>query len=467
MAMSQYLVTLRCNPNVTRESHSDSVYPFFAIPQGEGGSEESQPRFRASTTMSDSKWTVPASERSKRTVNPIRVIVDSLQIPQNTPKPLLKLSLGDPTVFGNMDVPDSVIDDIVIKLRTKRINGYLPSTGLPEARRAIALKFSTKGAEISEDDVIINSGASGAIRMAIETLLNPGDNILLPAPGFPLYECCAVSHDVQPKFYGLLASKGWEADIKHMEKLVDSKTRAIVINNPSNPCGSVFSKSHLLDILAFAEKHRLVIIADEIYAHITFSKHTFIPIASLTKEVPVLSIGGLAKQYCVPGWRVGWILIHDRKGRLREVRAGLLRMSRLILGANSIVQHSIPQILHRTDTQYYKDFSSQLEGQANAFISEFRDGKVPGLKVIEPQGAMYCMLEVDASQFCDIKDAFEFAQKLLLEEYVFVLPGTCFRAPKHFRCVFLAPEKTLREAAQRIKGFCQKHRKKCSSLEMK
>eukprot|EP00472_Partenskyella_glossopodia_P006391 CAMPEP_0197526930 /NCGR_PEP_ID=MMETSP1318-20131121/19754_1 /TAXON_ID=552666 /ORGANISM="Partenskyella glossopodia, Strain RCC365" /LENGTH=372 /DNA_ID=CAMNT_0043081327 /DNA_START=117 /DNA_END=1235 /DNA_ORIENTATION=+ len=358
-----------------------------------------------------------------------------------------------------MDVPDSVVEEVVMNVRSKKINGYLPSTGLPDARRAIALKFGCKEAPLTEDDIIINSGASGSIRMVVETLLNPGDNILLPSPGFPLYECCAVSHGAECRFYDLVPEKGWEADVSKMDKLVDERTRVIVINNPSNPCGSVFSRTHLLEILQFAKKHKLVVVADEIYANITF-KAKFIPIATLTKEVPVLSIGGLAKQYCVPGWRVGWILIHDRKQRLKHVREGLVRMSRLILGANSIVQHSIAHILHKTSAVYYKKFNKQLSRQAEAFISTFRNKKVPGLRVIEPKGAMYCMLEVDAKAFVDIKDAFSFSQKLLLEEFVFVLPGTCFRAPKHFRCVFLAPEKTLREAANRIREFCMRHSKK-------
>jgi len=405
---------------------------------------------------------VPISERAKRTVNPIRAIVDSLHIPSNTPKPLLKLSLGDPTVFGNMDVPDSAIEDIIVKLRSKRINGYLPSTGLDSARRAIALKFSREEAKLTENDVIINSGASGSIRMVIETLLNPGDNILIPQPGFPLYECCAKSQGASCRFYNLLPESNWEADIEGMEKkgIVDGKTRAIIINNPSNPCGTVFSKAHLEEILRFAQKHKLVVVADEIYADIVFEGTEFVPIASLSTEVPVLSIGGLAKQYCVPGWRVGWILIHDRKSRLKHVREGLINMSRLILGSNSIVQHSIPAMLHKTDKDYYTKFNKQLEEQARVFTEGFKDGKIPGLKCIEPNGAMYCMLEVEPKAFIDIKDAFEFSQKLLLEEYVFVLPGTCFRAPKYFRCVFLAPKKILKEAVERIREFCMRHAKK-------
>jgi len=411
------------------------------------------------SSSSSSTWLgAPASERSKRTINPIRAIVDALKIPKNPMKPLLKLSLGDPTVFGNMDVPDSVIDDVTSNLRTKKINGYLPSTGLPDAKRAIALKFTQKSAPLTENDVIINSGASGSIRMVIETLLNPGDNILLPQPGFPLYECCATSQGAKCRFYNLLAGSNWEADLKQMETLVDKRTRAILVNNPSNPCGSVFSKEHLTQILNFAEKHHLVVVADEIYANITFTGTKFIPIASLSKEVPVLSIGGLAKQYCVPGWRVGWILIHDRKDRLKEVRKGLLHMSTLILGANSIVQHSIPHMLHKTDTSYYKAFNKQLESQAENFMSGFRNNQIPGLRCIEPKGAMYCMVEVDETKFKDIKDAFEFTQKLLLEEFVFVLPGACFRAPEYFRAVFLAPKEIIKEAVGRIKAFCDRHK---------
>uniref|UniRef100_A0A7S3Z3Q0 Aminotransferase class I/classII large domain-containing protein n=2 Tax=Lotharella globosa TaxID=91324 RepID=A0A7S3Z3Q0_9EUKA len=133
-------------------------------------------------------------------------------------------------------------------------------------------------------------------------------------------------------------------------------------------------------------------------------------------------------------------------------------MSTLILGANSIVQHSIPQILHKTDKEYYKAFNKQLEMQAENFMSGFRNNQIPGLQCIEPKGAMYCMVKVDATKFADIKDAFEFTQKLLLEEFVFVLPGACFRAPGYFRAVFLAPKEIIKEAVQRIKAFCDRHR---------
>lgn len=407
--------------------------------------------------MSEGWSGVPSSAKSKRTVNPIRAIVDSLKIPKNPPKPLLRLSLGDPTVFGNMNVPDSVVDSICANVRAKRCNGYLPSNGLPAARAAIAKKFSSKESPLTADDVIINSGASGAVRMCIETLLNPGETILLPKPGFPLYETCAVSHGANVRYYSLVPSLGWQADVKELDKLVDAKTRVLLINNPSNPCGSVFSEAHLRELAAFAARHRLVIVADEIYADIVFPGESFIPIASVSTEAPVLSIGGLAKQYAVPGWRVGWILLHDRKGRLGDVREGLLNMTRLILGANSLVQHSIPDMLHKTDTKYYTAFNKQLEDQAKAFTDVFAQKDVPGIKLIKPQGAMYCMLEVDPAAFEDVKDGTVFAQKLLEEEFVFVLPGACFMSPQHFRCVFLAPEKTLQEAANRIVDFATRH----------
>ena len=151
--------------------------------------------------------------------------------------------------------------------------------------------------------------------MSISALANPGDNILVPRPGFPLYKTLANGLGINTKEYNLLPLKGWECDLEHMEAMIDENTKAILVNNPSNPCGSVFSQDHLLQILALADKYKVPIIADEIYEHFVFSGagKKYVPMASLTTTVPVLSCGGLTKRYLVPGWRLGWITIHDRQ----------------------------------------------------------------------------------------------------------------------------------------------------------
>jgi tyrosine aminotransferase len=243
--------------------------------------------------------------------------------------------------------------------------------------------------------------------------------------------------------------------LEHLTSLIDDKTAALIINNPSNPCGSVFSKDHLLSILSLAYKHKLPIISDEIYADIVFSPAKFHPIASLTDRVPILTVGGLAKQYFVPGWRVGWILIHDRSGLLAEIRRGLVSLSQLILGSNSLVQSVLPALLHQIPPSFYSDSLRQLEDNAR-FTAE-KVSQIPGLRVVIPQGAMYMMVGIDRTQFKDISSDLEFTEKLVQEQSVLCLPGQCFKYPNYFRIVFTSPQDKLKVAYERLAEFCANH----------
>lgn len=308
----------------------------------------------------------------------------------------------------------------------------------------------------------MTSGCSGALDIAITALANEGDNILIPQPGFSLYQTLCDSKGIECRFYNLDADKNWEADLQHMASLIDHRTRAILVNNPSNPCGSVYSKEHLEEIVKVAERYCLPIIADEIYAHMVFDGSEFHRIATLaTKRVPVLSVNGLAKQYLVPGWRVGWITVYDDTEQqvLKEVREGILRLTTLILGANSLVQASIPQILEKTPESFYKELNSVLQKQA--FYSMERIEKIPGLDIIRPQGAMYVMVRIDAKRFSEatngeIADDVEFCKALLKEESLVVLPGQCFRMKNFFRIVFCPPIDKLEQAYDRLDQFCKR-----------
>jgi len=273
---------------------------------------------------------------------------------------LIPLSIGDPTVFGNLLPPAQLESIINRQAQTNKYNGYAHSCGLPEARAAIAEKFTRPEAPLSSDDVIIASGASGALAIALSAVAGPGENVLVPQPAFSLYLTICGHYGFEGRQYPLLPDQRWEADLLAMEKLIDSKTRAILINNPSNPSGSNYSKQHLIDILSLAEKHHLPIIADEIYADMVFAGETFHPIASLTTEVPVLAVGGIGKQYVIPGFRVGWIMFHDRKSRLQRVRAGCESLTHLIVGANTLAQACLPELLLKTDKSYYSELGALM-----------------------------------------------------------------------------------------------------------
>lgn len=190
--------------------------------------------------------------------------------------------------------------------------------------------------------------------MSILTLVSPGQNLLVPRPCYN-YKTWTDGLHIETKMYNLEPSKNWEIDIVQMESLINDKTRAILINNPGNPCGNVFSEEHILEILEVAEKHKLPIISDEVYELFTFPGVKYTSISKLSKNVPVLTCSGLTKRFLMPGIRMGWIVIHDRHNAFESVRQGLINVTGRILGANSSVQHALPEILTRTPHSFFND----------------------------------------------------------------------------------------------------------------
>ncbi|KAK9667525.1 hypothetical protein K7432_017746 [Basidiobolus ranarum] len=168
-----------------------------------------------------------------------------------------------------------------------------------------------------------------------------------------------------------------------------------------------------------------------------------------------MTVGGLAKRYLVPGWRVGWVLVHDRNEVLSAVREGLISLSQMIIGANTVIQTALPEILHNTPESFYEETNKQME--ENARLSSEILSRIPGLRVIEPQGAMYMMIEIKPEEFKDIKDDVEFSEKLLGEESVIILPAQCFKLSNYARLVITAPKERLIEAYERIETFCANH----------
>lgn len=345
------------------------------------------------------------------------------------------------------------------KLKEGKYNGYGPSVGFDGIREAVAKKYSSKEAPLAKDDVVLSSGCSHALDMAIATLVEEGCNLLIPQPGFSLYQTLCEYHNIEYRHYSLDPSNNWEINLDHLENLIDSKTKAILINNPSNPCGSNFSKTHLTQILQVALKHKLPIISDEIYADMVFpsSNQTFHPIATLSQEVPILTCGGLAKKYMLPGWRLGWILIHDRKGRFEKVREGIRRVSTTILGASSLIQSAVPEILEKTEPAYFQNTLNFLSENAQLVQKKLKD--VHCLTLVAPQAAMYMMIGIKIKAMKDIFDDVQFSQELLSEEVVSVLPGSCFHLKNFFRIVLCVERKDLEESLDRIIAFCLRHSK--------
>ncbi|XP_065914331.1 tyrosine aminotransferase-like [Dysidea avara] len=398
---------------------------------------------------------ITASVESKKITNLIREVVDRVRV-TNTEKEVLKLSVGDPTFAGNLPVHQVMKEAVKEVVDSDNFNGYGPAHGLLCARQAIAKHHATLEAPLTENDVIITCGCAGAVDSCLTVLGNPGQNILVPVPNTPLNYIAAKARGVNIRLYQLLPDRQWEADVDQMDQLIDKDTVAIVVVNPSNPCGSVYSKQHLLDILAVAEKHFLPIIADEIYNDLVFKGQHSYPIATLSKNVPILSCGGIGKKYLVPGWRVGWILIHDRHDRFKkEVVPSLIKVTRKSLGITTLVQAALPKILDTVPKSYYENTMSLVEANANIAYGEL--SVVGGLTPVMPSGALYMMVGVKLSKFPHINTTVEFMEKLMSEESVFILPGECCQYPGFIRLALLLPNNKMREACGRIRAFCDRH----------
>lgn len=245
-------------------------------------------------------WNILSSGHSKNSLNPIKEAITDLELPKNFPLPTYSLALGDPTAF-----PDFAPDEVVIRSVEEQLlagtgNGYINATGPLKARECLAKKYSYENIQLTADDVVIDIGGCGALHTVLQVFLNPGDNLLIPAPGFTLYKTIAYNMNAEARTYRLRSEKDWELDFGYLDSLVDEKTKLLVIVNPSNPCGSVFSKEHLLDILEWCKRKKICILSDEVYHGMTFGKPHY-PLGSLTDEVPVFTVGALSKIFLVPG----------------------------------------------------------------------------------------------------------------------------------------------------------------------
>ncbi|OZC10675.1 tyrosine transaminase [Onchocerca flexuosa] len=400
------------------------------------------------TLSSGNVWELPVSETAKNTVNPIRQICDS-SFTKKSRKSLLKLNLGDPTVSGALPECPVAIQAINEALISRKYEGYGPAIGLLEAREAIARHFTCPEAPITADSVLLTSGCSHAIEMAIESLANPGDNILVPAPGFPLYLTFIKSLNIESRYYYFDILNGSQLDLAQLESLIDSRTRAIIINNPSNPTGIVISKNQLESMLQIAYEKRIPIIADEVYGTMTYNGAEFYPIATLKPKVPVLTCDGIAKRYLLPGWRLGWIIIHDRYAAFQHIRDGLMALAQKLIGPCVLIQGALPRILQSTNASFFQQVNSSIQRNASIVYESLK--KVPGLQPLMPNGAMYMMVGID-EQLYGTEEVF--VRDLVVEENVICLPGCIFHCSGWFRLVLTYSEHDTREACARIVQFC-------------
>ncbi|KAL4580363.1 hypothetical protein LXL04_016554 [Taraxacum kok-saghyz] len=374
-------------------------------------------------------------------------------------KRVISLGMGDPTAFSCFTTTSVAEDAVVDALHSQKFNGYSPTVGLPQTRKAISDYLSINlPYKLSPDDVYITAGCTQAIEVAISILAGPNANILVPRPGFPIYELCAAFRNVEIRHYDLQPENNWEVDIDSIDSLADQNTMAIVIINPGNPCGNVYSYQHLKKIVETAKKHKIVVIADEVYGHLAFGQNPFVPMGVFGSMVPVLTLGSLSKRWIVPGWRLGWFVTTDPNGMFKNAKTveRLKKYFDICGGPATFIQAAVPRILKETSDTFFTRTLDILRHSSDLCIKKIKD--IPCLTCpTKPQGSMAMMVKLNVSLLKDINDDVDFCFKLAKQESVILLPGLTVGLKNWVRITFAAEPSLLEEALERIKSFSHSH----------
>ncbi|KAF3444081.1 hypothetical protein FNV43_RR13771 [Rhamnella rubrinervis] len=387
------------------------------------------------------------------------MIMDNLNKDDN--RTVVPLGHGDPSVFPCFRTCDIAEDAVVDALRSAKYNCYAQQNGILPARRAVAEYLSCDlPYNLSEDDVFLTLGCGQAIDVILRVLARPGANILLPRPGFPLYEACAVCCNLEVRHYDLLPERGWEADLEAVEGLSDENTVAIVIINPGNPCGCVYTRQHLEKVAETARKLRILVIADEVYDHLAFGSTPFVPMGVFGSVVPVITLGAISKRWLVPGWRLGWLVTSDPSGILKI--SGLVKTIMNCVNVSpdppTFIQGALPQILEKTKDDFFLKIVNTLREAAETCYNKIKE--IPCITCPnKPEGSMFVMVKLNLSLLDDIGDDVEFCIKLAKEESVVVLPGTAVGLKNWLRITFAIEPSFLEDGIGRIKAFYIRHAK--------
>ena len=369
---------------------------------------------------------------------------------------VLKLNIGNPAAFG-FDMPEDMHRDIIRNLYSAQ--GYCDSKGLYSARVAIYQHYQQRGLHnLDVDSIYIGNGVSELIQMITQALLNNGDEVLIPAPDYPLWTASVTLSGGNPVHYLCDEEQDWFPDIADIKSKITSKTKALVLINPNNPTGAVYSDDLLMQLIDIAREHKLLLLSDEIYEKILYDGITHTSIGSLCDDVPIITFNGLAKTYRAAGLRMGWMVLSGRTSVMDDLRKGLEILSSMRLCANVPAQYAIQQALGGVQS---------IDNLINpgGRLYEQRDIAWRGLNAIEgisckkPKGALYAFAKVDTALF-NVKDDEKMMYDLLKAEKILLVHGRAFNWPEpdHFRLVFLPSKDDLSDAMLKMKLFFKDYR---------
>ncbi|MDF2497473.1 pyridoxal phosphate-dependent aminotransferase [Arthrobacter koreensis] len=369
---------------------------------------------------------------------------------------ILKMNLGDPAPFG-LEAPESIVVDMIHHLRGAQ--GYSDSKGIYSARTAISQYYQTRGLmQIGVEDIWVGNGVSELISMTLQAFLEPGDQVLIPAPDYPLWTASVMLSGGEAVHYACDESNQWWPDMADVEAKISDRTRAIVIINPNNPTGAVYPREILEQFANLARRHNLVLFSDEIYEKIVYRGAEHIHTASVAGDLPVLTFSGLSKAYRMPGYRAGWVALTGKRADTAGYRESLDLLASLRLCANVPAQHAI-----QTSLGGYQSINDLVKpggrlAEQSDLACRLLNG-IPGVSCVPASGAMYLFPKLDRAMY-PFDDDEQFVLDLLEEQKILVSQGTAFHwpDPDHFRFVILPAEEDIRDAVNRIAEFLAAHR---------
>jgi len=387
------------------------------------------------------------SERSSTISYAIRDVVEYARKLESKGDQILKLNIGDPLKF-DFNTPEPMVDAIINAAKTN-FNGYEDSLGNPELRKIIAERESKNNGKIYFEDVVITSGVTEGVQLVFGATLEPGDEVLVPGPGYPTYTSYATFFGANPITYRTIESENWNIDVEDLKSKITNNTKCIVLINPNNPTGAMYKKKCLEEILDIAIDYDLFIISDEIYDRISFN-NSFVSPASMTDEVPILTFNGISKIYLAPGWRVGYMAFYNWD-TLFEIKEGIMKELRARIAANSICQVGAIEA-YKSCEKYVVEMVSKLKER-----SEFaykRLNEIPGISTTKPMGGLYIFPKVELEKRW--KDDKEFVYEFLRMKKVLLVHGSGFcpvYGKDHFRSVFLPTIEVMEDAFTRLEEF--------------
>ena len=371
---------------------------------------------------------------------------------------IIKLNIGNVGVFG-FDPPEEIQRDMIRNL--SNASAYSDSKGIFAARKAIMQYSQEKGIQgVTLDDIYTGNGVSELIVMSMNALLNNGDEVLVPAPDYPLWTAAVSLSGGLPVHYLCDESKEWAPDLADLRKKITPRTKAIVVINPNNPTGAIYSKEVLVELTEIAREYGLILFADEIYDKMLYDQEKHLSLASLSTDVVIITFNGLSKNYRSCGYRAGWMVVSGDKEMVRDYIEGLNMLSSMRLCANVPGQYAI-----QTALGGYQSINDRV-GEGGRLAKQ-RDlawkliTEIPGVTCVKPKSALYLFPKLDSEMY-PIEDDQQFIADFLKEEKVLLVQGSGFNwaKPDHFRVVFLPHEDVLKEAIGRLARFLERYRQK-------